>query len=255
MDIEKFWKSVERFKLIIELVTSLFVVVPIVYAIIAQGLTATMPAWAVLFIAFSAIVLGYLIGQNSIKRVMPSSKPKEPSNPLLLQTIDFNYQDSPAKHNWIINSPEEGQPDITHVADGFWGNTIKIQASVNCTMDISITEPIAQIGKRIEFVAKVEKGYGLYSLGNYISKDGAIPKNIWFNYKIGDGEPVSVNPDKSEWHVFMEPELLEGNWQRFNINLQDVMNRSVAKEGWSLKRLTRFRLRGNMQIAQIKVFR
>jgi hypothetical protein len=254
MDSDKFWKAVERFKLVIELIASLIVAVPIVYAILVQGFNAAIPVWAVLIISVFAIALGFLLGRNSIRRVlMPSQASIAPNK--LLQKIDFNYKDSPTKHNWIIRSPDENQPIITLHTNGFWGKTIKIQSNVLYAMDLPLTEPIAKIGKRIEFIGRMENDSRFYSLGNYISKDGSSRKDIWFNYQIGDGDPIVFNDDKSEWLVYIEPELLEDNWQKFSIDLQHVINRSVAKEGWSLKELTRFRVRGNIQIAQIKVFR
>ncbi len=254
MDSDKFWKAIERFKLVIELIASLIVAIPIVYALLAQGVSANIPVWAVLVILVFAIALGFLLGRNSIKKVVMPNQSIIGSNQLL-QKIDFNYKGSPTKHNWEIRSPDENQPIITRVIDGFWGNTIKIQSSAFYALDMPLTEPIAKIGKRIEIVARMENDSRLYSLGNYISKDGSSRKDIWFNYQIGDGEPVVFNEEKSEWLVYVEPELLEGNWQKFNINLQEVINRSVAKEGWSLKELTKFRVRGNIQLAHIKVFR
>jgi hypothetical protein len=185
---------------------------------------------------------------------MLTTKSSDVSNRELLQLVDFNYQDSPAKHKWVISTPDETQPVITHIPDGFWGNAIKIESSVMYAIDLPV-EPIALMGKWIEIVAKVEKGYGLYSLGNYTSADGSTRKNIWFNYKIGSGEPSVFNADKSEWLVYIEPEILNGNWSKFNINLQDVISKSVAKDGWRLNELTRFRLRGNVQIARIRVLR
>lgn len=253
MDNDKFWKSIERFKLSIELVTALLVTIPIIYAFIAQGLTATMPAWAVLIISVFAISLGYILGRNSIKRTESVPKLDKIPSRTLLHTIDFKYQDSPTNHNWTINCTDDNQPTITHIQDGFEGNTIQIESTASYAMDIPV-EPVAQLGKRIEIVAKVQKGYGLYSFASYISKDGSTRKNVWFNYQIGVEEPRPFNADKSEWIVYMKPELINGNWYKFDIDLQRVIERSIGKEGWSFRKLRSFRIRGNVQIARINIY-
>jgi len=213
-----------------------------------------MPAWAALLISIFAIALGYLLGRNNIKLTKPLTKLSKTSDYTLLHTIDFAYQDSPMEHNWTINFADENQPIITHVMDGFLGNTIKIQSKTPYAMDVPV-EPTAMLGKRIEIVAKVEKGYGLYSFASFLSKDGSTRQNIWFNYQVGVGEPRPFSDDKSEWIVYVEPELLEGKWYKFNIDLQNVIDRSVGKEGWSFRKIRSFRVRGNVQLAYIKVYK
>jgi len=254
MNGDKFWKSIERFKLFIELVTAIFVAIPIIYLFLANGLAARMPVWAVLLISLFAIFLGYLLGRNSTKGTTSLSKSKDNSSHVLLHTIDFDYREHPLDHNWTISSDEGNQPTVTHVSDGFFGHTIKIRASTPYAMDYQV-EPIAQLGKSIEIVVKVEKGYGLYSLASFLSKDGSTRQDIWFNYQVGVGEPRPFSRDKSEWIVYVEPELMEGKWYKFSIDLQNVIDRSIGKEGWSFRKIRSFRVRGNVQIAYIKVYK
>lgn len=250
-----FWKIVERFKIIGELIAALIVIVPILFVLVQQGLAATVPAWLVLLITLSAVTLGYLLGRRPrtvISAEVPATQPNELKTPL--QTINFNYQDSPLNHGWrIAETVDESQPVITHVSDGFYGNALKIRSTARYALDCGVI-PAAHIGKSVEFVAKMmERDSSIYAKLSVQSKDGTKTKDVWLNFQIGVGQPRPHGDGMVEWIVYVSPELIGSGWLKFQVDLNDALVRSFGKDGWDFRKLRGFRLRGSLNIAYIKI--
>ena len=224
-------------------------------ALIQQGLAATVPAWLVLIIAVFAVFLGYLFGRRPhaltpvVTPVAQSYAFKTP-----LQVIDFNYQDSPLSHGWeITERVKEGEPVLTHTSDGFFGNALKIRATDKYAMECGVV-PAAYIGKLVEFATKVEGGSGIYANLSVQSKDGTKTKDVWLNFQIGVEQPRPYGDGKTEWTVYLSPEPVGKSWLKFQVDLNDALIRSFGKDGWVFRKLRGFRLRGNLEIAYIKVY-
>jgi hypothetical protein len=145
------------------------------------------------------------------------------------------------------------QPSFEHISDGFYGDILQIQTNVKYAMDYFV-KPIAQLGRLVECVAKFESGYGFYAKISVQSKNDSKTRDIWLNFQIGTSPSRPFSYTKDEWMVYVQPKQLEGDWALFNVNLKEAVENSIGKEGWGYRKLRGFRLRGNLQIAYIKVY-
>jgi hypothetical protein len=149
MHTNKVWKVIEQFKLLLELIIALFIVSPVVFVILRQGLAAVVPLWLTILLTAFGVVLGYLLGRRPrtpkvADRIIRRSKP--------LQSIRFNYDDSPIHHGWKLKEiPSGAEPVFKHELDGFYGKILKIRPTVRYAMDIDVS-PHAQIGRALEIV-------------------------------------------------------------------------------------------------------
>jgi len=106
----------------------------------------------------------------------------------------------------------------------------------------------------LEFAAKLEGGYGIYAHVNIQSQDWAARKDVWLNFQVGNSQPLPYGDGSTEWTVYLKPKPLGDEWALFRVNLVDEVERSFGMKGWKLRKLRGFRLRGNLQLAYIKIF-
>jgi hypothetical protein len=251
MTTEKVWKFVERFKIVLELIVALIVAAPVLIALLQQGLAAVVPVWLVILTAIFAVMLGFLLGRRP-KTAYLRTAPELDEAPL--EIVAFNYPDSPINHGWEIwESKDKTQPTLKRVSDGFFGNALEVRSNTRYAMDYTVS-PVAQTGTLVEFTAKVEQGYGLYALVSVQSKDGMKTENVWFNFQVGLAQPQPYGDGSGEWTIFLTPKQIGGNWLLFRGDLKDILTRTVGKNGWGLRKLRGFRIRGNLSLAHIKVY-
>jgi len=251
-----FWGIIERFKIIVELIATLIVIVPILIIATQSGLTATIPVWLVLIIALVAVFLGFLIGRNPQLNTRTSIVPSEQKLPprIALQEIGFNYQDSPSNHGWKYAEAEsENLPTFARISDGRVGSALRIHSTGRYALDFSV-DPAAYIGKSIEFVARIQGNSKIYASLGVQSQDGDTFKDVWLNFQVGIDKPRPVGDGKSEWVIFLTPTPMGEGWLKFSTDLVENLNASYGKQGWSFRKLRAFRLRGNLEIASIKVY-
>ncbi len=251
MNEEKFWRAIERFKTLVELAAATIIVAPVLFALIQQGLMAVLPVWLVLLIIIFAIFLGYVLGRGKI-----ISRPTIQAGPggATLQKIVFDYQDPPTYHGWTIwQSQEKAQPPtFRHVSDGYFGNALEIRATDTYAMDWTVN-PLAQSGRKVEFVVKAEQGFGLFARVIVQSRDGSKSEEVWLNFKIGSELPYPYEDGRKEWKIPMTPNQVDGDWLSFLIDLNEAVSQTFGKRGWSFKKVTGFRLSGNLTVAYISV--
>lgn len=248
------WKVIERFKTIAELIATLIVIFPILSALIQQGLNATMPVWLVLVVAIFAILLGYLFGRTSrISQNIPRNHKHE-----LLQKIDFDYSDSPVEHKWHLGeSTDETQPSFLHFPDGFVGKALEIKSTVRYRMDFFVDQ-LASLGSYIEFVAKLENESYFQTCIRVQSKDSSNVRKLWLSFCAGTEQPKRIDDGSDTWYEYVVnviPTQLEGGWARFELDLIKAVQLTAGKEGWKFGQLERVRLRGNISIAHISIFK
>lgn len=247
-----FWKFIDRFKTVAELIATLMVVVPALVAIwglIQQGLTAVIPAWVVLVTAIFGVLLGYLIGRAQILSQSRHFR-------ALIEKIDFEYKDSPLKHGWRLGETDETQVTLKHISDGFVGNALEIRSAARYRLDYSLSAA-ARLGTFIEFVAKFESEAYVHVLTKVRSKDASKTRNLWLSFTVGTQEPKRVDDGSEQWYeyrVWMKPVRLEGNWLLFRIDLKDAVMRSAGREGWQFSELLALRLRGNQSLAYVSIY-
>jgi hypothetical protein len=79
---------------------------------------------------------------------------------------------------------------------------------------------------------------------------------VWLNISVGNDVPRPVRSDPlHEWQIFISPEILDEGWLSLNINLPQHVNETYGKEGWRFNQLLGFRLRGEMTIAYIAIYK
>lgn len=64
----RFWKTIERYKLIIEIIALIPTATGVIWAawiVMKKGLQATIPAWVILLVALCALFLGIAMGRRS----------------------------------------------------------------------------------------------------------------------------------------------------------------------------------------------
>lgn len=64
----RFWKTIERYKLIIEIIVAIPTATGVIWAtwiVLKKGLQATVPAWVILLVSLCALLLGITIGRRS----------------------------------------------------------------------------------------------------------------------------------------------------------------------------------------------
>ena len=178
----------------------------------------------------------------------------------LLEKIEFDYSDSPTEHGWrVVECLDETQVVPTHFDDGFAGKAIKVRSTVSYAMDYDVKPP-AVVGSIVEFVVELEdRESAIYACFSLQSSDGSTskPGHAYFNVQVGKGQPIPHGDDSIEWILFVEPAPphLGGGWVRLPIDLDEAVEQTFGRSGWKLGRLIGFRLRGNLSLAHISVFK
>ncbi len=250
---DKFWKFIERFKILAELTATLVVVIPVLYVLLQQGLAATIPVWLVLLITVFAVFLGYMLGRRPSASFLPMATTHKGR---LLQKIDFDYPDSPTIHGWYIGeSTDETQPAFKHFLDGFVGNALEIKSMVRYRMDLDIDQ-IAGLGRHVEFAVKLE-GESYVMLRTLVhSKGKAKSRQLWLSLYAGNGQTKRIDDGSDTWFEYVVPVMpsrMEGGWGVFQIDLNDAVKKTAGNLGWAYGQLERIRFRGNLPIAHVSV--
>lgn len=168
-----------------------------------------------------------------------------------LQAIDFQYTDDPTNHGWKLT---EGQAvTYTHPPNGHYGYTLGITAAAKYALSFDV-KPAARSATQLEASIKLDKTGLFYVLTELQSSQGAATRKMWFKFKAGTPSMKPVEGKTDEWQIVMEAETLDGGWQKFQIDLAQVVAKTVGKEGWRLGQLKGFRVRGNLALAAITVY-
>jgi len=185
-----------------------------------------------------------------------TSTPKRPGQ--LLEKIEFDYSDHPAEHGWrVVECRDETLVVPTHFDDGFVGKAIEVRSTVSYAMDYNV-KPAAVFGSIVEFVVDLEDTESaIYACFSLQSSDGSTskPGHAYFNVQVGKGQPIPHS--SNEWILPVEPAPphLGGRWVRLPIDLDEAVKQTFGRSGWKLGQLIGFRLRGNLSLARISVFK
>lgn len=209
---------------------------------IQKALSAAVPAWLlVLVTAVFLVLIGYLLWRRS--------KPRN-----LIQKIGFDYLPvSPLIHGWKLG--EGIPPRFTPVSYRLVKKALAIQGVAQpeqrpYALDYNV-EPVAKI---VEFVAKFESGAAIYAhVGMALSKPPSTSAEGWIQFRIGTSHPERVA--YNEWLMYVMPTRSKGKWGVFRIDLIDAVKQTLGNDGWTFKQLIGFRLRGNLKLAHISVFK
>ena len=196
--------------------------------------------------------------KEMLKASEGTSTPKRPGQ--LLEKIKFAYSDSPTEHGWrVVECPDETQVVLTHFDDGFVGKAIRVRSTVNYAMDYDV-KPAAVFGSIVEFIMLLEDtASAIYACFSLQSSDGSTlkPGYAYFNIRVGKGQPIPHGDGSMEWILPVEPASPHpgGRWVRLPIDLDEAVKQTFGTSGWKLGQLIGFRLRGNLSLAHISVFK
>jgi len=209
--------------------------------------------WWVPIIAALITVAGLII-METIKKVPspqpPTSTPLQKRQPL--EKISFDYWDSPDMHGWEILD----QPPLMykHITDGFVGESLEISSYEGHAIDYRVNSPAAGFGNIIEYVIKPDHKTMVYTKIKVLSENNTTTKDIWLAFVPGAEKPKRIY-DGDEWTVYITPQQLGGGWLLYQVDLKEVAKETIETDGWNLEKIIAFRLRGNLSIASITIYK
>lgn len=232
--------------------------------------TAKIELWKQIIITIGAIAVAaigawqaVLIARTPPVEEIPASVPTSASLntvattsiPMLvtpIQTIEFDYQDSPTNHGWEMSEGDPAQLDIEHTHDQFVGNAISITSPVKYGMDFEVGSAAAQRGSVVEFVANLTKDAVIYASVR-LERDEASTQNGWIKLTTRRGPPTFV--DEDEWQLsIISVSSKGGDWLLYQVDLQDAVRQTFGNDGWKFQQLNKFRIRGDLALDYINIF-
>ena len=106
-----------------------------------------------------------------------------------------------------------------------------------------------------EFAVKPDTGFALYAQIELRHSSGSSLDDHWLTFV--DGVRLPQKGGDKEWAVYVKPFLEKGDWGIYRVDLKEAVRETFVSMGsdWRYSRLTSFRLRRNVSIAYISVFR
>lgn len=214
----------------------------------------------VAIIGIIALALGNPMRSSATATLAPTAPLPATVTPLVtptstviapLQAIDFQYTDPPTAHGWKLT--ESQAVTYTHSPNGQYGYTLGITAAAKYALSFDV-KPAARPATQVEAIVKLDKTGLFYILTELQSSQGTATQKMWFKFKAGTPAMKPVEGKNDEWQIVMEAETFDNGWQKFQIDLADVVAKTVGKEGWRLGQLKGFRVRGNLALAAITVY-
>jgi hypothetical protein len=209
----------------------------------------------VIVIAAVIAIIVFITGAPNLRSLLSSTPTSSviPRNRQLIEKMSFDYSDSPENHGWIIL--DQPQPTFNHISSGFVGEALEIKSYEGRAMDFPIGAA-SSFGTMVEYVVKLEGKAVVYTYVKVQSKDRAASKKVWFAFVPGTEKPKLVNyPPEEEWTIYVTPEQLGGGWLSFQIDLEEIVKDTVGTDGWSLGQLQGLRLRSNLCVAHISIYK
>ena len=241
-----FWKYSERLKIILQIIYYLIAIGSIIggtIVVIANGLSANVPAWTLILVAIISILFGI-----SIRKLIKVSKTNK-----LLGQIRFNYESgNPTIHDWTIKGQRE--PIFETILDGEFGRVLKINPNSSYSMDYSITPDLTS-ANTVDAIIKAGSEWFICCQVLVISKDNPIGKNVWLSYRFGSKNVSEFYSDSMvEWKIELPKVKLENNWSILSMDFINSLKHSFGKEGWQFQKLITIRFRGDFTIAKLDFY-
>lgn len=214
------------------------------------------------------VIPGTLAG-NSASTEMPSgvSKSDTPSiqstkqlstsTPLPdQQRIEFNYDDDPSQHGWKIQRTDLLTLSIT--PDPQFGKFLQISSQDKSLAYLE--HPFsadADAATILEIMAKTDNTTSIYVRAEVVAPNVQDPPEIWLKLtprKVDTAEQ-GKEVKLGEREFFLVPENLNDGWQLIRVDLKARVQEGWQSEGYQLSKIKYLRLRGNLSLASITVFK
>ncbi len=199
-------------------------------------------------------VVGFLLGRR-----FPSSG-HSPGQLTQVGQITFDYlPSSPTENGWELkveateSQTETQKPGFALATDSHVPGTIRIEPRGRYCLDYKVpdNESLANV---IECVAKYEHNAKIYAQVRMTSRDRASKQSHgWLAFTVGSGAPKSLH--EGEWHVPVQGQLLEGGWVSLKLVLDDAVSRTFGSRGYVYERLLKLRVRGQISLSPISLYR
>ena len=213
--------------------------------------------WLVVFIIVSivvsitlSVVLVYMLGLNS---------PEQTSNLLTLETIQFDYPDSPLQHDWKLVEGNTELIAFTQIVDPKVGNALRITSPEEnfYGLDLELNPRVKEFGDYLEVVSRYDdESASIYTYIGMTRIDGAYQTG-WLKYKLGEGGPLpsQKTTGENEWVLYLTPESFSNtNWVKLQVDLDQAVHDTYGTDDWSFDKLLKFRIRGNITIDNITIY-
>jgi hypothetical protein len=243
------WEKIKNTNTIIQIILGIILLgsaIGITNEIIIKGLDFKISIWsAVLLIAISFLFGFYTGKKNKIKKI----NKKINSN-----NINLEFHDNPEKLGWNLGVDRESnvKPEIAIGSDGNYGYFWQITAHDSYYLDYSLNISKYAFNK-LSFVIQNNKPCTVYAKVQLKSRNNELEKSGWISLKEGDVEAKPHGSGKYEWTFYDLPNSVDNNWKEFKIILPEAVKHTFGNEGWVYNRITGLRIRGSINIAEIKI--
>ncbi len=105
----------------------------------------------------------------------------------------------------------------------------------------------------VEFIIKPGRGCVVYTMVQIVSKNTIQNKDVWLAVQPGTDEPKPFGQGKIEWTIYVPESPMAGGWIKLGVDLPDQVEKTFGREGWQFDHLKKFRIRGNLSIAEIRM--
>lgn len=205
-------------------------------------------------VAVASFVLGFLLGRHVARRRQGASHFTK------IHEIKFDYLPSPpTEHGWELKvaateSRTGGQePEFALATDSRIPGAIVIEPRGGYRLDYKVpdNESLANV---IECEAKYKHNAKIYAQVRMTSRDRASQqRDGWLAFHIGEGAPKCFH--EGEWHVPIQERPLEGGWVSLKLVLEDAVGRTFGRKGYVYERLLTLRVRGQISLTPITLYR
>jgi hypothetical protein len=119
-------------------------------------------------------------------------------------------------------------------------------------MDYTV-EQVQSLANFIEYYVRPKRDGSLYLKVDISSRDGTQVQTVWLQHIIGTGTPQQISP--KEWCFYVQGEILEHGWNLVKVSIDDEVSSTFGKKGFVYQRLQSIRIRGNLAISPITLYR
>ena len=198
-------------------------------------------------VAIIVALLSQTSSTSSISTQTPNS---------FVQTLNFNYADSPIKHGWSFL---EGDDPSKVVFNPIYENQsivgTEITSPIKWGMEIAVEPATKQFGRVLEFSIVPRQDAAVYAYININNSIGDTSTGwLKFMYCNEVVQPITrEGKGNDEWRVCLAPVSHKGDWLLFQANLIEEAKKTFSQDGWSFSGINKIRVRGNLSLEHISI--
>lgn len=193
----------------------------------------------------------------------PTETPAPEATPtpqsMILETIQFEYADPPTNHGWSLVEGDSQKIAFEEINDPAVGNAMKISSPADniYALDYVLSPQSSEFGNFLEFTANYYDAQSSFYAYVSMTNNSGDMQSGWIKFKIGKDQalPSEKTVGEQEWLLYVTPEaFLDSNWVKMRVDLTKAVQETFGKDGWTFKKLLRFRIRGNLWMDHITIY-